>query len=89
VGLTYVGTLQVAVSVRKDFMGNRWIIGKLSIEIMDEFEGDRVIARERREVGLDKKLMVRIPELVDVPFHPSLPEIPAILRAVPWFLLMP
>lgn len=87
----YVGTLKIVASVRKeDFMGNRWMTDKPSIEIMDEFEGDRLIMRDRHElVELDKKLMVRIPELVDVPFHPAIPEIPAILRNLPLYLLMP
>lgn len=85
----YLGTLRIAVSVRKDFMGNRWMTGKPSIEIVDEFESDRAISRNRHTTELNKQLMVSIPELVDVPFHPVVPDIPAILRAVPWFRLMP
>ena len=84
----YVGILQIAVSVRKDIMGNRWMTGKPSVEILDEFARDRSTAKDRFG-EMDKKLMVRIPDLEDVPFHPAVPEIPAMLQAVPWFLLLP
>jgi len=85
----YLGTLKISVSVRRDFMRNRRMISKPSIEVLDEFDSDRVIARDKLGVDLEKKLMFRVPELTDVPFQPGAPEFPAILRAVPWHLLMP
>lgn len=85
----YLGTLKISVSVRRDFMRNRRMTSKPSIEILDEFDSDRVIAKDRLGVDLKKKLMVRVPELANVPFQPGAPEFPAILRAVPWHLLVP
>ena len=84
----YIGTLQIAVSVRKDFMGNRRMTSKPTIEVVDEFERDRGIAKDRRGVELDHKLMFRVPEIEGVPFHPNVPDIPGLLNTVPWFLLM-
>lgn len=82
----YIGTLQITVSVRKDFMGNRRMTSKPSIEVVDEFEHDRLIAKDRHGVELEYKLMFPVPELEGVPFHPKVPDIPAVLHAVPWFL---
>jgi|GEM_PF-1270228 len=84
----YIGTLRIAVTVRKDFMGNRRMTSKPSIEVVDEFERDRVVMKDRQGVELEYKLMFQVPELEGVPFHPKVPNIPAVLDAVPWFLLM-
>lgn len=86
----YLGTLKIAVSVRSDFMRNRRMTTRPSIEVLDEFDTDRTIAKERHGVALEKKLMVRVPELEGVPFNQSSRiEVPALLRAVPWFLVVP
>lgn len=84
----YLGTLRIAVSVRRDFMRNRRMTSKPSVEVLDEFEQDRVIAKERRAVELEKKLMFAVPGLEGLPFHPKA-DYPPILRAAPWFLLIP
>jgi hypothetical protein len=84
----YLGTLRIAVSVRRDFMANRRMTSKPSIEILDEFEQDRVMAKEGRGVELEKKLMFQVPGLEGLPFHPRA-DLPLILRAAPWFLLIP
>ncbi len=86
----YLGTLKIAVSVRRDFMRNRRMSGKPSIEVLDEFDTDRTIAKEKHGVTLEKNLMVRVPELEGIPFNQSSKiEVPALLRAVPWFFLVP
>jgi hypothetical protein len=85
----YVGTLRIRVSVSKRLMGQRRIVDEPSIEVVDEFDRDRSLAKSGRAVELRKNLMVRIPELEGVPFHPEVPELPALLRDVPWFLFMP
>lgn len=86
----YLGILQIAVSVRTDFMRNRRMTSTPSIEVLDEFSSDQAIAKEAYGVTLEKKLMVRVPELEGLPFNQnSKIEMPALLRAVPWFLVVP
>lgn len=85
----YLGTLRISASVRRDGMGNRWLAGKPSIEVLDEFERDRAFAKGGRSAEPDRRLMVRFPGLEDAAFHPGAPDLPALLRAVPWNLLMP
>jgi len=85
----YVGTLRISVSVRTHLMGQRRIVGRPSVEVVDEFDRDRSLAKDGRTVELRKNLMVRIPELEGMAFHPEVPDLPALLRDVPWFLFTP
>jgi len=86
----YLGTLQIAVAVRTDFMRNRRMTSKPSIEVLDEFDSDRPIGKEADGMTLERKLMVRVPELEGLPFNRrSKIEISALLRSVPWFLVAP
>lgn len=54
---------------------------KPSIEILDEFERDRAIAKDRHALELERNLMFPVPGLEGVPFHPKA-YISAIMRAV-------
>jgi hypothetical protein len=86
----YLGTLKIAVSVHRDFMRNRRMTSKPSIEVLDEFDSDRTIANEEYRVTHQRKLMFRVPEIEGLPFNQtSKIEAPALLRAVPWLFLVP
>lgn len=37
----YVGTLKISIPMRQDFLGNKWISGAPSIQVVDEFERDQ------------------------------------------------
>jgi len=60
------------------------------LSILDDFETDRTIAKEKHGVTLEKKLMVPVFELEGVPFNQSSKiEVLARMRAVPWFFVAP
>lgn len=83
----YLGTLRIAVSVRRDFMANRRMTSKPIIEVLDEFETDPGIAEKSRTMDLEKNLMVSVPGLEGLPFHQDA-DIPAIFRIVPPLLFI-
>lgn len=79
---SYLGTLRIAVSVQRDFMANRRMTGRPSIEVLDELDRDPGIAEKRRTADLEKNLMVSVPGLEGLPFHQNA-DIPAISRVLP------
>lgn len=86
----YLGTLKISISARKDFMGNKWMTGRPSIQVLDEFERDQGIPRERYagfsgRVG--KQLMLWNRDLEMVHLYPTSRFLP-ILNSLPWSLLI-
>jgi hypothetical protein len=82
----YVGTLQISIRVRQDFMGNKWIADAPSVQIVDEFERDQGIVTDRSpgfSGRLEKRLMLwdRALEIAP-PYRNSALE--PILKTLPW-----
>jgi hypothetical protein len=64
------------------------MVGKPSIEVLDEFDRDNAAARPAHAAGTVPRMMVRLPELEGLPFHPA-DQMPVLLRSIPWNLVGP
>ncbi len=82
----YLGTLKISIAVQEDYWGSKWIAGAPVIQVLDEFERDQGILKERVSTfsrRVEKQLMLWSRDLeMAPPYRQS--ALLSILKSLPW-----